>query len=100
MRQPTKRERLTAQIAALGFSDVHLTPMTGAWRTNQRLDVNRWEGSGRTAGFLDQPHGIRVSFHSWSTMTDCLRYGFDAEPGRSWWQIDVSARAPTTKSQE
>lgn len=94
MTRPTRMERLTRMIESAGFSDVCLYPAKGAWRTDKRLDVNPWEGSARSAGFLNQPHGIRVSFAGWSTMTECVRRGIEIEPDGAWWQLRVCAKGP------
>jgi hypothetical protein len=58
--------RLRARLEALGYTDVNLWPAQGAWRTNKRLDVYRWEGSGEKGG-------RRHMFSSWHSMTEIVR---------------------------
>lgn len=61
------RDRLAAKLTeALGFEVLadDLQAASGHWRTSNFADVFRWESP-------------RHSIASWSTMTDCLRHGFD-----------------------
>lgn len=74
---------LTVEIGRAVDPD-KLWPQTGAWRTDFRLGVCRWEAS-LPAGF----DGASTSAMSWYTMTDLLRHGVRVE-----WDgptIDVSA---------
>ena len=68
-------ERLIELIEQIGFRSVRLRPANGTWRTAIRRDIYRWEGSGISAGYVHLPDGMGVSFASWDTMTDCVRYG-------------------------
>lgn len=74
-------ERLTSLIESVGFRAVVLTPAKGAWRTDRRLDVYRWEGYGVTSGYAHLPDGLDVSFASCDTMTDCIRHGIILDKG-------------------
>jgi hypothetical protein len=47
-----------------------LDPQMGAWRTDHRLDVMRWDGRIE----IDYGTGWRwIPIGSWDTMTDCCR---------------------------
>jgi hypothetical protein len=73
--RPTVSERLASLIESVGFRNVVLRPAKGAWRTDVRQDVYRWEGSAVTHGYAQLPDGLDVSLASWDTMTDCVRHG-------------------------
>lgn len=85
------RHKLAAMLSkALGtyVDPGELQEAQGWWRTNPGSEALRWEASG----------GIG----SWSTMTDCVRHGFDIERGDMSkpttlgyaYPIAVNARAP------
>lgn len=78
----TKCEMLAQQIQNRALSDfgvvlknIRLYPAQGAWRTNYRLDVMRWEGFADWNGDgFSNP--LTVSLGSWDTMTKLLTNGF------------------------
>jgi len=74
-------DRLAALIEGIGFRNVILRPAKGAYRTDVRHDVYRWQGSAVTHGYAHLPDGLDVLFASWDTMTDCAKHGviLDAE---------------------
>jgi hypothetical protein len=49
----------------------NLWPAQGAWRTDTRLDVMRWEGFIQTSN--NQGRMVRHTIESWDTMSDCLK---------------------------
>ena len=53
-----------------------LWPNQGYWRIDYRADVMPWEGVVEIQ--LETGKWQRISVHSWSTMTDCIR-GFDID---------------------
>ncbi|MEM1289767.1 MAG: hypothetical protein AAGH60_15570 [Pseudomonadota bacterium] len=71
------RERLadllTVEMGRIVFPE-KLRPQKGAWRTNHRLDVCRWEAS-LPSGY----DGGLMPAISWETMTDILRCGAEIE---------------------
>ena len=65
----------------------NLLPQTGAWRTNHRLDVMRWEGRVK----LDRGFGWRsAAIGSWDTMTACAKGGCTVTFDESF--FDVGAK--------
>jgi hypothetical protein len=83
------RVRLAEMLTALGYTarPEDLRPQYGAWRTDHRLDVCRWEG---TVLGLD---GMTKMIQSWDTMTACVRRGIEVTPDeRNSLYIDVSAK--------
>ena len=52
-----------------------LIAATGAWRTNQNLDVYRWEGSGHWLPAGCTGDGVLISIDSWVPMTQLVRHG-------------------------
>lgn len=51
-----------------------LFPQRGAWRTNRRLDVCRWEATVRR-----RSDGLHLAVLCWDTMTECVRRGILVE---------------------
>lgn len=88
--------RLAELIAAQGYTVApeDLMPQTGAWRTDHRLDVCRWE----SVAFVDG-NGRRWMVQCWDTMSDCVRYGVTIErDGRNPSYLEVSANRPMPSS--
>jgi len=77
------RNRLVRLLEAQGFCDIDLRAAQGSWRTDVRLDVYRWEGTGRVTKRSDLPVGMFVTFASWDTMTSCVRRGVELDKGDS-----------------
>jgi len=77
------QERLVRLLEAQGFNDIELRAAQGSWRTDVRLDVYRWEGTGRVEKRSDLPAGLSVMFASWDTMTSCVRRGIELDKGDS-----------------
>lgn len=85
------RIRLAAMLAAHGYTvapeDLH--PQLGAWRTDVRLDVCRWEATVTDAA------GVTWMVQCWDTMSACVRYGVTTAPDRrSSGYLNVSANRP------
>lgn len=71
-REGRTRRKLREMLEALGFSDVELWPQRGAWRTNKRLDVYRFEGHA-TAPADARGYRRSLSLCSWDTMTNIVK---------------------------
>ena len=87
------RVRLAEMLTALGYTarPEDLRPQLGAWRTDRRLDVCRWEGT------VLGPDGMTRLIQSWDTMTACVRRGIEVTPDtRQPSYIDVSAKGDAT----
>ncbi len=85
MARKLKRELLAervakaiAELTGCPVRGVVLRPAQGAWRTDERLDVYRWEGYGEIS-YSKGERWIGFSVDSWDTMTRSLRYGFTIE---------------------
>ena len=70
-----------------------LWPQQGAWRTDVRLDVFRWEGLIPGDELIPHQKGRKVGVYCWDSMTDCVRYGVGAEMNRIG-GLEVWALAP------
>lgn len=84
------RVRLSEILAEHGYvvAPDDLRPQTGAWRTDCRLDVCRWEAT------LTDVTGCDWLVQCWDTMTECVRRGVDIRPDtRSAGYLIVSARS-------
>lgn len=89
------RVRLAALLAARGYTvapeDLH--PQSGAWRTDCRLDVCRWEAT------VTDASGVTWMVQCWDTMSACVRYGITTDPDRrSPGYLDVIANRPESQS--
>lgn len=98
MNRKTTSQRLAELIEMVGFRDVVLRPARGAWRTDVRLDVYRWEGIGVTRGHVSLPDGMDVSFASWDTMTDCLKHGIFVDKGDAGIATDFLVHLATSET--
>lgn len=78
------RDRLADLLAVEGFK-VHpddLRPVQGRERSDFRFDIYRWTGHGVAINHPKFSYShVNVSFESWSTMTDCVRYGITVGKG-------------------
>lgn len=74
------QQKLCELIEAQGFLVEKLYAAQGYWRSSIYADVYRWEGHGKANGWSKLPVGMEVSFHSWETMTTCVRQGIIIEP--------------------
>lgn len=77
------RERLRDEGFEVSLNDFR--PALGGERTSVLSDIYRW-----TAPAVDAK-GHRCRLYSWSTMTDCARYGVEVyhEEGDSVWEWNV-----------
>jgi hypothetical protein len=91
--RPKIRERLADLLETHGFAQVNLRPAQGAWRTDRRLDVYRWEGQGVAHNHQSLPDGFGVTFASWERMTDCLHHGIIVGRGDSGLTSDFLVHA-------
>lgn len=93
-------ERLDKKLAEMGYESKievsYIRPASGAWRTDQRLDVLRVEGHLEIKGPATLGCWMTRNLESWSTITDMLRYGFDVEIG----SFEVSLSAAATPAQK
>jgi hypothetical protein len=71
-----------------------LQPQTGAWRTDNRLDVCRWEAT------LTDGTGRTWLVQCWDTMSACVRYGVTVAPDERnpTVYLDVTANRPVPSS--
>lgn len=104
------RIALARLLAAQGIEvdPANLWCQQGAYRS-PKWDLARWGGDGVWAGnpynLTDPIHGSpcvgsQVHVSSWSTMTECVRYGIEVSPDRynGWWMTDVDPATPPTPS--
>lgn len=88
------RVRLAALLAEQGYdaSPESLRPQQGAWRTDNRLDVCRWEAT------LTDREGRTWLVQCWDTMSDCVHYGVAVSPDvRTPDYLNVYAKRPAPK---
>lgn len=86
-----KLAEMLSQSLGTFIDPYELRDAAGYWRTDRRSEALRWEG----------PLGIG----SWSTMSDCVRYGFDIEHGciaapttlGRGWPIAINAKQRTDR---
>lgn len=95
--RPTVQDRVTGLLAAVGVSDLYAWKVSrGYWLRNQ-ADVMRWECLARRWGDrVARGEGFHVG--SWSSMSDCVKYGISAVDGEKhdggYCTISVEARYP------
>lgn len=94
------REKLAALLLAEGI-DIDprdLSWQDGAYATVQ-WDCAKWFGDGKSVGRSDCPDGFSVRISSWSTMTECARYGIDLSHDSRDLRgtYEISAREPAKK---
>jgi hypothetical protein len=95
------RQRLAAKLIKafaeqgleLRVDPAKLCPAQGAWRTDTRLDVFRWEGWGEVKM---HDRWQNCSINSWDPMTRCLR-GLTIER-EAVYTFLVSANGPTPQT--
>lgn len=87
--------RLSELLAKQGYTVApdDLRAQQGAWRTDVRLDVCRWEAT------LADATGRTWPVQCWDTMSACVRYGVTITPdARNPVYLDVSANRPSPAS--
>lgn len=87
--------RLAEILCAQGYivTPEDLRPQSGAWRTDVRLDVCRWEAT------LKEATGRVWLVQCRDTMSDCVRYGVAIEPdSRNGCYLNVSANSHSVPS--
>lgn len=89
------RERLAALLEAQGFV---VQPEALWWNDGiygtVLMDCAKWGGTGRVGTYpCGLPSDYGVSFSSWDTMTECVRYGFEiSDEGGA--MFEVHSKAP------
>lgn len=74
--------------------DAEIFAAQGAWRSNVKLDVCRWEGYATRAGTTNR-YALYSWDRMWDRMTDCVRFGITVESDGGA-TFDVSAKIPLT----
>lgn len=91
------REKLAALLLAEG---IDIDPYDLRWQDGAYATVHwdccKWYGEGKSIGRADCPDGFSVHVSSWSTMTECARYGIELSHDERDLRgtYEISAREP------
>lgn len=98
--KPTVQDRLVVMLADAGVSGLSAWKVSKGYWLRDQVDVMRWECLARTWNDVDaRGEGFHVG--SWSSMSDCVRYGITAvdgeKHGSGYSTISVEPNYPNRK---
>lgn len=99
--KPTVQERLTGLLEAAGVEGIRWWKVSRGYWLRDQQDVMRWEcEAGRWGDRVLHPGKRGFHVGSWSSMSDCVRYGVtvvDGEHVGGYCTISVEAKYPKDK---
>lgn len=97
--KPTVKERLIVLLEEVGVSELDDWKVSKGYWLRDQQDVMRWECSAQHWNDLEAPKLIGFHVGSWSSMSDCVKYGItvvDGEKhGGGYCAISVEAKYPS-----
>jgi hypothetical protein len=94
--RPTVQDRLIVLLAEAGVRECTAWKISKGYWLRKQADVMRWECLARRWG--EQQSGVGFHVGSWSSMSDCVRYGItvadDEKHGGGYCTISVEAKYP------
>jgi hypothetical protein len=86
------KEKLSDLLYSMGF-DVPAESLHRIYGTD-KMDLARWGGYGELLEKGQYGYTVKVYTYSWSTMTDCVRYGMSYSRDTDGFHYEFSSNKP------